>query len=70
VFELSLDCIAVLIIPLPTFQLSVMAAPMETELVETSSGTPQAEVTDYSCALDSELGSNKGHNCLSDLAWP
>ena len=47
-----------------------MAAPMETEPVDTSSGTPQAEVTDYSRALDSELGSNKGHNCLSDLAWP
>ena len=37
VFELDLDFILVLIIPLSTFQLSVMAAPMETEPVDTSS---------------------------------
>ena len=42
--RLDLDCIVVPLIPLPTFQLSVMAAPMETERVDTSSGTPQAEV--------------------------
>ena len=50
VFELDLDFILVLIIPLSTFQLSVMAAPMETEPVDTSSGTPQTEVRLFTCS--------------------